>query len=310
MNFKRFFLITICLIFSIIPLWSADLTATIQEVSGKVEMKKAGGAWTTVSAGDVLNAGDSISTGFNSKAVMVLGDSSVLVAKDLTRLTLSELFEKEGTVVTDLFLDVGNIRTEVHSSESVSHDFQVRNANSTASVRGTVLDVEILGDGQGMKVMAWDGMAEVTDLWTGRKAYVGEQKKEKKKSGDSSDEGGDEESGGDESAAEGESDGGSDSKASQDMGLPPEPPAEIAAAPLLASGTGGAIVSSMSSAIAASTVTVSTKPPAPGNISTGGGTSASTETAAAAAAAAEEIGTTTVVTPTTSSISIQVVWPD
>ena len=301
--FKFTFILTSFLLVTS-AVFSADLSATIQEISGNVELKRGAGAWTPVKVGDILNSGDSISTGFNSKAVMVLGDTSVLVAKDLTRLTLSELYEKEGTVVTDLFLDVGNITSEVHSSDLVANDFTVRNANSTASVRGTVIDVEILGDGRGMKVMAWDGIAEVTDIHTGRKARVGERKDDT--GDDDGEEASDEEEDSEDSGTDGDTGG-----AASDMGLPPEPPAEIAAAPVMASGTGGGMVSSMAAAIASTTVTVSTKPPAPNTISTGGGASASTETSSSVTAVVEEItGGTTTVPITTSNVGIQIVWPD
>jgi len=281
---KIIFIIT-SLMMLISPVWSSDLSATFEEINGKVDIKRVGGNWSSVKVGDVLSAGDSISTGFDGKAVLVLGNTSVLVVNALTRLTIAELVEKEGTVTTDLFLNVGNIRTEVHSSDTVSNDFQVRNANSTASVRGTVLDVEILGDGMGMKVMAWDGMAEINDIRTGRKASVGEQKKKKAETED-----------------------GDDGENSPEMGTPPEPPAQIAAAPLMVSGTGAGIVSSMASAIAASAVTVSTKPPSPAEILTGGGNSVSTEAAAAETAAVEEV-VTSVSVPTTSFTNIQVIWP-
>ena len=320
----KFSFILISLFLLTAPLFSADLRATVNEISGKVDYKTQGGDWTPLSVGDTLNPGDSISTGFNAKAVLILGDTSVLVANALTRLTLSELAEKEGTVTTDLFLDVGNVRAEVHSSDEVSNDFQIRNANSTASVRGTVLDVEILGDGRGMRVMAWDGMAEVKDLRTGKKAKVGEEKKKKDEGGDEEgdsedEEAADEEGSQDDGSADGEdsgdsgsdsgdtgSDGGSSAPAFE---APPEPPAQIAAAPLMASGTGGGMVSPMTTAIAATTVTVSTKPPAPTSISTGGGGSAATETTAAVTTTEEIISTTTVV-PTTSSVNIQVTWPE
>ena len=313
MRINKFILILTSLILITTALWSADLSATIQEINGKVEAKINGGSWAPVKVGDVLKPGDSISTGFKSKAVLALGNTSVLVANELTRLSLAELMEKEGTVTTDLFLDVGNIRTEVHSSDEVSNNFQVRNANSTASVRGTVLDVEILGDGAGMKVMAWDGMALVTDIRTGRQAQVGELKKKVKKTNAAAAE---EEAAAEEAAADEESgDGSADTAegdgdaAATDMGMPSEPPAEIAAAPLMASGSGGGMVSSMASALASATVTVSTKPPAPGNISTGGGASASTETAAAITSVATELSPTTTVVNTLSNVSIQIVWP-
>jgi len=299
-------IITLPIFFLLITssLYSQDLNAVVKEIKGKVEYKTGDGSWQPLAVGGILNRGDSISTGFDAKAVLELGGTSVLVADALTRLTLSELIEKQGTVVTDLFLDVGNIRTEVHSSDSVSNDFTVRNGISTASVRGTVLDVEVLGDGQGMKVMAWDGMAVVANQKTGRTARVGEAKKKTKKA----------EGNGDESqgAGEGEAEGDAteENSGETDMGTPSEPPPEIAAAPLMASGTGGTMVSPMASAIASSTVVMSTKPPSPTSINTGGGGSVSTETAAALPPAVEEAVEVQTEVPQITSVTIQASWPE
>ncbi|MBN2628346.1 MAG: FecR domain-containing protein [Spirochaetales bacterium] len=278
-------------------LYSQDLNAVVKEIKGKVEYKTGDGSWQPLAVGGILNRGDSISTGFDAKAVLELGGTSVLVADALTRLTLSELIEKQGTVVTDLFLDVGNIRTEVHSSDSVSNDFTVRNGISTASVRGTVLDVEVLGDGQGMKVMAWDGMAVVANQKTGRTARVGEAKKKAKKAeapGDTPEE---------EAPPEDTPEEGGD------MGTPPEPPAEIAAAPLMASGSGGAMVGSLASAIASSSVTMSTKPPSPTSLNTGGGGSVSVASTVSLPPSTLEVIEIPAEIPQYNDVSIDVIWP-
>ena len=288
---KKHYIILTCLILLVPSLWSEDLQARVREVEGKVEVQR-GGLWQPVSEGEILVAGDKISTGFNSKAVLVLGDTSVLVANALTRLTIAELMEKEGTVVTDLFLDVGNVRTQVNSSEGTANDFQIRNANSTASVRGTVLDVEILGDGNGVKVMAWDGMADVQNNRTGRTTRVGERKKKKDDASGSEEE---------------EKDGQDEESSDEGPADPPEPPAAIESAPVLASGDGG-MVSSADSAIQSTTVTVSTKPPSPADISTGGGGSASTDDSNTGSIT-ETVIEETAPAPTTSRVNVTVQWP-
>ncbi len=118
--------------------------AVFESVKGKVEYRDAGGSdWTPAAEGDAVPLGGSISTGFNSEAVIALGSDSVVTAKPLTRLTLEELLIQEDAVDTDLFLDVGGLRAEVNSSEGVEHDFTIRSTQSTASVRGTVIE----GDG-------------------------------------------------------------------------------------------------------------------------------------------------------------------
>jgi len=309
---EKFLFITVSFLMAVTPLFSENLNAVVDEIDGKVEYKSTDGVWKTLAVGDVLSPGDSISTGFNAKAVLVLGGTSVLVANSLTRLTLSELMKKEGTVVTDLFLDVGNIRTEVHSSDTLGNDFKVRNANSTASVRGTVIDVEVLGDGQGFKVMAWQGTANVTDLQTGSSGNVGESKekylkkeaaKEKETTAQTK-----EGASGDAAAGTGDSAAGSGEAAppsGTEYGKPPEPSVQIASAPLIASGDGGDMVSSASSAISATSVTVSTKPPSPTSINTGGGSTAVT---GSGFSTGEFIGDISDI-PTSSNMSIQILFP-
>jgi hypothetical protein len=113
----------------------AQAQARVRSFTGKVEVLSAQ-AWVPVKAGMSLGMGTTISTGFNSTAVLELG-SSVLQVKPLTRLRLNELVAREGTVKTDLFLQVGKISAEVKSAEGLTQDFKVKSPVSTAAVRGT-----------------------------------------------------------------------------------------------------------------------------------------------------------------------------
>ena len=79
----------------------ADITAVVKDVSGKVEIKSSGGLWKTAEPGMTINEGDLISTGFRSEAVLKIGPSQLIV-KQLTRMELEELVEKEGTISTGL----------------------------------------------------------------------------------------------------------------------------------------------------------------------------------------------------------------
>ena len=302
---RRTILVAICFALIASSVFGANLTATIREISGKVESRTPTGEWTPVKVGDVLNAGDSISTGFNSKAVMVLGDTSVLVAKDLTRLTLTELYKKKDTVVTDLFLDIGNIRSEVHSSDSVANDFKVRSANTTASVRGTVLDVEIMGDGRDIKAMAWDGTAKVEFNKTGAATYVGEQKRK-----NSNNEVAKEVVEKEEVAIEDDADTEASKEESSnivaaELGSPSEPPPSIEASPVIAIGNGQGMVSSLTSTISASTVTVSTIAPSPTEVAVGGGSYVSTEPSSIIGDALYTNSSVIRPKPTTTNVSIR-----
>ncbi len=92
--------------------------------------------------------GTTISTGFNSKAVLDLGTAEIEI-KPLTRMELTELIRRENLVSTKLDLKVGKVRATVRTEEGITHDFELRSAVSTASVRGT--DFEY--DGTSLKVL-------------------------------------------------------------------------------------------------------------------------------------------------------------
>jgi hypothetical protein len=109
--------------------------ATIEKLTGRVQLSRSGGGWTNAAEGQVIAPGTIVSTGFKSSAVLNTGDAKVQVAQ-LTRLTLEELTEKADSVSTTLFLNGGRINTEV-SRERVRQDFTVRSPIATASVRGT-----------------------------------------------------------------------------------------------------------------------------------------------------------------------------
>ncbi len=119
----------------------AEVSAVVKEVNGKVEIKSSGGSWRKASAGMKISKGDYISTGFNSQAVLLLGDSQVIV-KQLTRMELEKLVEKEGTVSTGLNLRVGRVRAEVKSAKGLKQNFTLKSPISTAAVRGTVFEYD------------------------------------------------------------------------------------------------------------------------------------------------------------------------
>jgi hypothetical protein len=116
------------------------LDGQVVAVSGKAEYQDASGNWKTLKAGDPLTAGTMVSTGFKSEATVKLG-ASILTIKPLTRMTLTQLIEKEDTVTTELYLEVGNVKAEVNSLNSKKNGFTVKSPVATASVRGTVFEI-------------------------------------------------------------------------------------------------------------------------------------------------------------------------
>jgi hypothetical protein len=117
---------------------TAQSGGTIRELTGKVEIQEPGGSWVAARPGMVVSIGATISTGFRSSAVVELNSASLQVAQ-LTRMTVEELVEKQGVMTTGLYLKVGKITAQVKTGETISQDFKLRSAVSTAAVRGTTL---------------------------------------------------------------------------------------------------------------------------------------------------------------------------
>ena len=115
---------------------SAQTQAVVRDTAGKVELLPAGQSWVAARPGMTVALGTTVSTGFNSSAVLELG-RTVLQVRPLTRLRLDELIEREGAVQTELFLNVGKVRAEVRTVEGLTQDFKLRSPVSTAAVRGT-----------------------------------------------------------------------------------------------------------------------------------------------------------------------------
>jgi hypothetical protein len=123
---------TVAVFFACVALASA-LSGQIMAVSGKVEYQDGKGSWKPLKTGDTINSGYVISTGFKSETTIKLGES-ILTVKPLTRMTLSQLVEREDIVDTELYLDeVGNVRAEVKSLNNKKNGFTVKSPIATAS---------------------------------------------------------------------------------------------------------------------------------------------------------------------------------
>ena len=138
------------------PLFS-QLQAVIKEVSGKVEIKAPAKGWESATEGMEISKGTIISTGFKSQALLDLGSSNLYV-KQLTRMSLDELSQKEGIVTTGLFLRVGKVRAQVKTTAGLQHNFTLKSPISTAAVRGTALEytgpkLKVYGDGESAVIL-------------------------------------------------------------------------------------------------------------------------------------------------------------
>jgi hypothetical protein len=179
---------------ALLLLWGAGLVfsqeARIRELHGTVEVKPPGAsAWTPAYSGQILTPGTHISTGFKSRAVIMI-NGSALTVHALTRLSLEEIVQSAGSGKAEINLRAGRVRANVNpppAGGSVS--FVVKSPTATASVRGTVFEfdglrlhvdegrVHIAGsDGGGTYIGA--GQAARVNTETGRASTAGESARE------------------------------------------------------------------------------------------------------------------------------------
>lgn len=129
---------------------AAAFEAQVQTVEGRVEVSLADGAWFPAQPGMQLSAGDMISTSFGAGAVLTIGDA-VLTVRPLTRLRIDELAEREGVLESDLFLQVGRVRSELRTGGDRVQEFRLRSPVATAAVRGTSFEFD------GVNLEVFDG---------------------------------------------------------------------------------------------------------------------------------------------------------
>jgi hypothetical protein len=115
--------------------------ATVSELQGRVELIEPGGRWRPAQVGMELPLGTTISTGFGATAVVEIGPA-LLQVRQLTRMELEALAEREGLLSTDLYLQVGRVRAEVRPSAGRQNEFRMRSPVATAAVRGTSFEFD------------------------------------------------------------------------------------------------------------------------------------------------------------------------
>jgi hypothetical protein len=114
----------------------------IQELTGTVEVQEPGSSrWIPAREGMRLEQSSIISTGLQSSAVILIGQSKIMV-RPLTRLSIEELSALRENEQVGLFLRTGKVRAEVTPPEGGRTNFTVRSAQATNSVRGTAFEFD------------------------------------------------------------------------------------------------------------------------------------------------------------------------
>ena len=114
----------------------------IKEMTGTVELKMPGSEkWVTAKQGDRIQEATVVSTGFKSTVILSIGNSTLLV-RALTRMSLESLMNQDQTDTINLGLTTGRVRADVKPPAGSKTNFSVQSPSATASVRGTVFDLD------------------------------------------------------------------------------------------------------------------------------------------------------------------------
>lgn len=193
-----FRILILCLIFSVMTAFSAEVTLNAKFVSGKVEMqKKATGKWLPVRVGAKLRQADRLRTYASAEAIFSFDNGSEIRVQENSILDMTELKSDQGGNSTNLSVRRGNLLFNIKKL-SQQDQFKFETATATAAIRGTIggigsqgdrtvayldegaLDLEPKNGGtkvrigpkefalqgiQGFQVQAWSGKTAIADVF-------------------------------------------------------------------------------------------------------------------------------------------------
>ena len=117
-------------------------SGVIRQLSGTVELTPAGSnELIPASIGSEVNQDTIVSTGFRSSAIIEVG-SATLTVRPLTRLSLTEIRAAADTETVSANLQAGRVRIDVRPPAGATAAFTVHGPSATASVRGTVFEID------------------------------------------------------------------------------------------------------------------------------------------------------------------------
>jgi len=113
--------------------------------SGTVQVKHEGGSWASAENGMLLYQSDSVKTGDDSSASIILFETSVVRLDSNTEVTIDELTQQEETNVL-LSQDSGRTWNTISKMSGID-DYEVQTPTTVASVRGTAFVVIVEENG-------------------------------------------------------------------------------------------------------------------------------------------------------------------
>ena len=165
MRKKILLIIPLIIIIGIIGLVWFTLTPEVAKAqliieSGTVQIKHAGGIWTSAQNGTLLYQSDTVKTESNTSASIVLFRSSIIRLDSNTEVTIQEIIEQEGETSVKIQQDMGRTWNTISKISGIDN-YEVQTPTTVASVRGTSFDVYILANGN-VTITVGNGTVNVT----------------------------------------------------------------------------------------------------------------------------------------------------
>ncbi len=144
---------------------SDEAKAQLIVESGNVQVKSGGGLWASAQNGTLLYQSDSVKTGSNTSASIVLFKTSIIRLDSNTEVTIREIQQAEETSV-EIEQNSGRTWNTIKKISGID-DYEVQTPTTIASVRGTSFDVYILANGN-ITISVGNGTVNITSYKDGQ----------------------------------------------------------------------------------------------------------------------------------------------
>jgi len=120
------------------------VTASLQSVTGDVQIMLPGGSWQAGTVNMSLPSGTQIKTGAKSSATVKWSSSNTLKINPFTNFTIKDIDidPRTKTVTSNLDLTTGKVKAKAEKLHNPSSEFSISTPTAVAGVRGTEFDME------------------------------------------------------------------------------------------------------------------------------------------------------------------------
>jgi len=143
-------IIIICVVGLVLFMWSTSnagaANAQLVIESGDVQVKHTGGSWATAENGMLLSQSDSVMTGTDSSASIILFESSIVRLDSNTEVSLQQIIKESGETSVTINQEVGKTWNTVQKISGIDN-YDVQTPSTVASVRGTAFVVIVMENG-------------------------------------------------------------------------------------------------------------------------------------------------------------------